>query len=102
MALEEKSRLIGDMLSLKVVVIGVSRSISREGCELHCEIALSCSSMWSAKCELNIVDTGRSFSAMKSVVLGGALRGCSCAADDEIKGAAGGRRSKCDGEEAPP
>jgi len=65
-----KSGLRGEIPSDPVAVVGVPESTSDVGSEW---ILLPVPNRWSAKCELNTVETGLKLNATKSVLPGGAL-----------------------------
>lgn len=67
---ETKSGLRGEIPPDPVAVVGVSESASNAGSEGD---SFSVPNKWSAKCELNTVETGLKLNATKSVFPGGAL-----------------------------
>ena len=67
---ETKSGLRGEPPPDPVVVVGVPESTSNAGSK---GIWFSAPNRWSAKCELNTVETGLRLNATKSVFPGGAL-----------------------------
>lgn len=69
---ETKSGLKGEIPPDPVVVVGVPESASNAGSE---GVLFSIPNRWSAKCELNTVETGLKLNATKSVFPGGALHG---------------------------